>query len=190
MVQPDRGCAGCNSGGPGQPLPDRRDRHCKPAGDGDVLDRKTGDPVGPAIVWQDRRTAEICRRLSAGGLEKTVVERTGLLLDPISSSTKIMWFLESERRRFGPGPWAETSASARWTRGSSASSPGGTSRIRRTPHGQCSFDIHKGEWDPETRLGNGRPAAMLPRVCPSSSDFGVAPSSLLGRGDPGARRAG
>ncbi|MBE3131872.1 MAG: glycerol kinase, partial [Acidobacteria bacterium] len=58
-------------------------------------DRKTGEPLGPAIVWQDRRTTGICQTLAAQGLEKPINERTGLLLDPYFSGTKIMWFLEN-----------------------------------------------------------------------------------------------
>jgi len=58
-------------------------------------DRATGEPIGPALVWQDRRTADICRMLSARGLERIIRERTGLLLDPYLSGTKIMWALES-----------------------------------------------------------------------------------------------
>jgi len=146
-------------------------------------DRKTGDPVGPAIVWQDRRTAEICRRLSAEGLEKTVVERTGLLLDPYFSSTKIMWLLESDagiRARALGGDicfgTVDTWLLSKLT-GRHLTDPSNASRTML-------FDIRKGEWDPELASAMGVPLAMLPRVCPSSSDFGVAPSSLLGADIP------
>ena len=75
-------------------------------------DRKTGEPLGPAIVWQDRRTADICRRLEAEGLGPVVAERTGLLLDPYFSGTKIAWFLGAN-----PG------LAARAARGEVASAP-------------------------------------------------------------------
>ena len=60
-----------------------------------IWDRKTGAPIHRAIVWQDRRTAEFCRTLNAGGHGKLVQERTGLLIDPYFSATKIAWMLDN-----------------------------------------------------------------------------------------------
>ena len=59
-----------------------------------VWDRRTGRPVYPAIVWQDRRTADACERLKAAGYEATFIDKTGLLLDPYFSATKLAWILE------------------------------------------------------------------------------------------------
>jgi glycerol kinase len=60
-----------------------------------IWDRATSKPVAPAIVWQCRRSADICERLKAEGLEKDLRERTGLVLDPYFSATKIVWYLEN-----------------------------------------------------------------------------------------------
>ncbi len=72
-----------------------------------VWDRETGDPVHRAIVWQDRRTAGICRDLKARGLAETITARTGLLLDPYFSGTKVKWILD-RRRRAKAGRGGET----------------------------------------------------------------------------------
>ena len=101
-------------------------------------DRATGEPIGPALVWQDRRTADICRTLSARGLERLVRERTGLLLDPYFSGTKIMWALENVPGDARIAPRQGACASARWTPGSCTCSPAATQPIRRTRHGRCS----------------------------------------------------
>ena len=82
-----------------------------------VWDRATGEPIHRAIVWQDRRTAETAPRLKADGVEPLVQERTGLLLDPYFSATKIAWMLDQCRRARGPGPNA-----ANWRAGRSTAS--------------------------------------------------------------------
>lgn len=142
-------------------------------------DRATGEPVGPAIVWQDRRTTDICRRLSASGLEKTIGERTGLLLDPYFSATKIMWFLQADNRNRSRAQAGEICFGtvdswllSRLT-GRHLTDPSNASRTML-------FDISKGVWDTELASAMGVPMSMLPQVCPSSSDFGVAPRGLLG----------
>ncbi len=120
-------------------------------------DRKTGDPVGPAIVWQDRRTAEICRRLSAEGLEKTVVERTGLLLDPYFSSTKIMWVLESDagiRARAMGGDICFGTVDSWLLQQAHREAPhGSVERLTDT-----AFRHPQGRMGSRARLGTGRPA--------------------------------
>src|SRR5262245_65692283 len=73
-----------------------------------LWDRKTGEPLHNAIVWQDRRTADACAKLRADGAEDLVRERTGLVLDPYFSGTKLAW-LRSEERRVGKecrGRWS------------------------------------------------------------------------------------
>jgi len=60
-----------------------------------IWDRKTGEPIHHAIVWQDRRTASLCTKLRADGYESLVVDRTGLLIDPYFSATKIAWLLDN-----------------------------------------------------------------------------------------------
>lgn len=146
-------------------------------------DRKTGDPIGPAIVWQDRRTTDICRRLSAEGMEKTIAEKTGLLLDPYFSATKIMWFLQANdenRRRAQAGEicfgTVDSWLLSRLT-GKHLTDPSNASRTML-------FDIHGGSWDPELASAMGIPMSLLPAVCPSASRFGVVPRDLLGAAIP------
>jgi glycerol kinase len=142
-------------------------------------DRSTGEAIGPAIVWQDRRTADICRTLSARGLESIIRERTGLLLDPYFSGTKIMWALENipgMRARAYSGQvcfgtvdsWLVHMLTGRHT-----TDPSNASRT-------LLFNIHSGCWDQEILSALGIPPAMLPEVRPSASKFGVASASLLG----------
>ncbi len=146
-------------------------------------DRKTGDPIGPAIVWQDRRTADICRRLSAEGLEKAITQKTGLLLDPYFSATKIMWFLqqsdENRRRAVAGEVCFGTVDSWLLTRltGEHLTDPSNASRTML-------FDIRSGAWDAELASAMGIPTSMLPRVSPSASEFGAAPRGLLGAAIP------
>jgi len=146
-------------------------------------DRATGAPIGPALVWQDRRTADICRTLSARGLERTIRERTGLLLDPYFSGTKVMWALENV-----PGLRARAQAGEvcfgtvdSWLvyklTGRHATDPSNASRT-------LLFDIHEGRWSQEILSALGIPAAMLPAVAPSASDFGVTSGGLLGKEIP------
>ena len=146
-------------------------------------DRDTGEPLGPALVWQDRRTTDICRTLSARGLDGMIRERTGLLLDPYFSGTKIMWALENV-----PGLRARAQAGdvcfgtvdswlVRKLTGRHLTDPSNASRT-------LLYDIHKGRWDEQILSALGIPRAMLPDVTPSASDFGVAPGSLLGADIP------
>src|SRR4029077_12464415 len=74
-----------------------------------IWNRKTGEPISNAIVWQDRRTSDLCERLIADGCEGMVVERTGLLIDSYFSATKIRWMLDNVPEaggRAGKGEWA------------------------------------------------------------------------------------
>ena len=86
-----------------------------------LWDRATGRPVAPAIVWQDRRTADVCARLKAEGLEPEVARRTGLLLDPYFSGTKLAWLLENVPGAARSAPKPANSRSARSTAGSPGS---------------------------------------------------------------------
>jgi glycerol kinase len=146
-------------------------------------DRKTAEPVGPAIVWQDRRTTDICRRLSAQGMEKTIEQKTGLLLDPYFSATKIMWFLQADegrRRKAQAGDicfgTVDSWLLAKLT-GKHLTDPSNASRTML-------FDIRRGSWDAEIAAAMGVPLSMLPDVRPSASDFGVVPRDLLGAAIP------
>lgn len=146
-----------------------------------VWDRETGRCVYPAIVWQDRRTAGYCRKLQADGAERLVSDRTGLLIDPYFSATKIAWVLENvpdTRRLANEGRLAFGTVDAfliwRLTGG----------RVHATDATNASrtmlFDIHRQQWDAELLELLDIPASLLPQVRDSVADFGVVDASLLG----------
>ena len=134
-----------------------------------VWDRATGEPIYPAIVWQDRRTAEVCERLRTGGAEALVRARTGLVLDPYFSAAKIAWILDhvaGARDRAEGGELAFGTIDT-WlvhclTEG----------RVHVTDASNASrtslYDIHRGEWDDDLLDLFDVPRALLPRVCASS----------------------
>ncbi|MGB3864104.1 MAG: glycerol kinase GlpK [Xanthobacteraceae bacterium] len=146
-----------------------------------VWDRATGRAVHRAIVWQDRRTAEICARLKADGLEPEISARTGLIIDPYFSGTKVAWILDhvpGARARAERGEllfgtidcyllWRLTGGKVHATDATNAS---------RT----LLFNIHSGAWD-DTLLSILRvPRSMLPEVKDSSAHFGDSVADLLG----------
>jgi glycerol kinase len=150
-----------------------------------LWDRTTGRPVAPAIVWQDRRTADACARLKADGHEPEVARRTGLLLDPYFSGTKLAWLLDSDR-----------SLRARAERGELAfgtidswlawNLSGGTQHLTDASNASRTllFNLGTGDWD-EHMLGLLRiPRAVLPRVVPSCLPRGEAFAVLDGREVP------
>ena len=134
-----------------------------------VWDKKTGEPVYNAIVWQDRRTAEFCKDLKNQGVEPMVAEKTGLLLDPYFSGSKIRWILENipgVKLRANAGEllfgtidtwliWKLTNGEKHITDSSNAS---------RT----MLFDIHKNQWDDDLIELLKIPKTMLPQVVSSS----------------------
>lgn len=146
-----------------------------------VWDRKTGNMVNRAIVWQDRRTARICADLKADGCEDMVKAQTGLLLDPYFSATKLAWILdnndgaraaaEAGRLCFGTVDsfllWRLTDGAVHATDATNAS---------RT----MLYDIHKGEWSDDLLKLFSIPRSMLPEVRDSSADFGRTGASHLG----------
>ncbi|MEM9428062.1 MAG: glycerol kinase GlpK [Pseudomonadota bacterium] len=150
-----------------------------------VWDRDTGRPVHNAIVWQDRRTAERCASLRADGVEDMIVERTGLLLDPYFSATKLAWILETVegaraaaeagRLLFGTVDtyliWRLTGGAAHVTDATNAS---------RT----MLYNIEGQGWDPEICKLFGIPMEMLPEIRDSAAEFGVARADLFGREVP------
>src|SRR6202049_2658311 len=145
-----------------------------------VWARQTLKPVPPAIVWQYRRSAEICRRLKDEGREAMVRDRTGLLLDPYFSGTKLRWLLESDveiRRRAEAGDLAlgtiDTWRVARLTGGREhLTEPGNASRTML-------FNIHTLDWDPELCEMLGVPPGVLPEVRDSSGDLGRTDPALF-----------
>ena len=150
-----------------------------------VWDRKTGEPIHRAIVWQDRRTSEMCQRLKAKGHEKMIAERTGLLLDPYFSGTKLAWLLdnvEGARARAEAGGllfgtvdcfliWKLTGGKVHATDATNAA---------RT----LIYNIRKGRWDSDILKILKIPEVMLPEVRDCAADFGTTRADLFGREIP------
>ncbi|MEO0796168.1 MAG: glycerol kinase GlpK [Verrucomicrobiota bacterium] len=138
-----------------------------------VWDRKTGKPIHPAIVWQDRRTAKFCEKLRKGGKAKVVLEKTGLVLDPYFSGTKIHWILENvdgAKKAAQKGELCfgtvDTWLIYNLTGGEvHATDPSNASRT-------LLFNIHTGKWDDELLKILGIPREILPEVRSSAGDFG------------------
>jgi glycerol kinase len=150
-----------------------------------VWDRASGRPVGPAIVWQDRRTAELCRSLRDSGHEAEVADRTGLLLDPYFSATKLKWILDEvdpDRSRAKRGEllfgtvdswliWKLTGGRRHVTDATNAS---------RT----MLYDIRKGRWSATMCGLFDIPAEVLPEVLDCAADFGTTDPGVFGRAIP------
>jgi glycerol kinase len=150
-----------------------------------VWERASGRPVHPAIVWQDRRTAGVCERLRADGAEAEVVRRTGLLLDPYFSATKIAWILDrvdgararAERGELLAGTidswivWRLTEGRVHATDATNAS---------RT----LLMELEQQTWSPELCALFGAPMAMLPEIRDSAGEFGETSAALLGTAVP------
>ncbi|HEX8099693.1 MAG TPA: glycerol kinase GlpK [Actinomycetota bacterium] len=157
-----------------------------------VWDRKTLQPVYPAIVWQDRRTASTCEALREEGWEERVRQRTGLVIDPYFSGTKIAWILDNvpdSRDAASSGGLAfgtvDSYLMARLTDGHVHSTD--WTNASRT----MLFDIHTMRWDEEIADRLGIPMDLLPSVAPSSGRFGITdPESFLGIEAPIAGIAG
>jgi glycerol kinase len=146
-----------------------------------VWDRASGRPIHNAIVWQDRRTADFCARLRQAGHEPEVAARTGLVLDPYFSATKIRWLLdhvEGARAAAQAGRLAFGTVDSfllwRLTGGKTHASD--ATNAART----LLFDIGCGEWDLGLCELFGVPTALLPRVCDCAHDFGTTEPDLFG----------
>ncbi|HET7850317.1 MAG TPA: glycerol kinase GlpK [Pseudolabrys sp.] len=146
-----------------------------------LWDRTTGAPIHNAIVWQDRRTAEFCDRLRAAGHEPQIIARTGLLLDPYFSASKIAWLLdnmEGARRAAEDGRLAfgtiDSFLIARLTNGREHITD--ATNAART----LLFDIERGEWDAELCDLFGVPEPLLPRVADCAGEFGTTAPELFG----------
>ena len=150
-----------------------------------VWERATGRPIHNAIVWQDRRTADVCAKLRAEGAEAQVTARTGLLLDPYFSATKIAWLLDNvegaraaaERGELAFGTvdsfliWRLTGGKVHATDATNAS---------RT----SLYDIRKGGWDDDLLRLFRVPRALLPEVRDTAGSFGVCDAAVLGAAVP------
>ena len=150
-----------------------------------VWDRKTGKPIHRAVVWQDRRTASLCEDLRRSGAEAEIAARTGLLLDPYFSGTKLRWLLDevkgarakAERGRLCFGTidsfllWRLTGGRSHATDATNAS---------RT----LLFNIHDGKWDEALLDLLNVPRALLPDVMDCAAEFGVTDKAVLGAAIP------
>jgi len=150
-----------------------------------VWDRITGETVYNAIVWQDRRTHAFCQELASRGLEADIHARTGLLIDPYFSASKLAWILDhvdGARQRAERGElcfgtvdcfliWKLTAGRSHATDATNASRTG-------------LFNIHSQQWDEKLLKLYNVPAAMMPQVKDSSDDFGDTDRQLLGRSIP------
>ena len=156
-----------------------------------VWDRRTGEPVYNAIVWQDRRTADFCAQLKAAGVETEVQRRTGLLLDPYFSGTKLRWILDhiaGARARAERGELAFGTVDS-WLIWNLT---GG--RVHATDVSNASrsllLNLESADWDEEMLRLLDVPRAVLPEVLPSSALFGEVTSPLAGWPFPIAGVAG
>lgn len=150
-----------------------------------IWERTSGRPIHRAIVWQDRRTADVCQKLKDEGCEPDVTAKTGLLLDPYFSATKIAWLLDNvsgaraaaDKGQLAFGTidsfliWRLTGGKVHATDATNAS---------RT----LLFDIRKGEWDDDLLRLFRVPRSMLPEVRDCSADFGTMLPTILGAALP------
>jgi glycerol kinase len=146
-----------------------------------VWDRQTGEPIANAIVWQDRRTAERCRELKEAGAESLVSERTGLVIDPYFSATKIGWLLDQvpgarERARRGELAFGTVDTWLVWHLTGNRTHVTDVTNASRT----MLYNVHTQDWDEELLQLFNVPRALLPDVHPSTHAFGMVPAALLG----------
>ncbi|MFT4253035.1 MAG: glycerol kinase GlpK [Caulobacter sp.] len=147
-----------------------------------VWDKTTGRPIHPAIVWQDRRTAEACEKLRKDGHEARVTAATGLLLDPYFSATKIAWLLDN-----APGARAKAEAGQLLAGTMDAwviwKLTGGARHVTDATNASRTllFDIEKQDWSDDLLELFGVPRALLPEVLDCAADFGEVGAQVLGR---------
>lgn len=146
-----------------------------------IWDKETGKPIHKAIVWQDRRTAQVCEKLKADGHEDTVKSKTGLLLDPYFSASKAAWILdntEGARALAADGKLAFGTIDSFlvWRLTGGAVHATDTTNASRT----SLFNIHDLAWDDALLDVFNVPRTMLPDVRQSSDDYGVTMPELLG----------
>ncbi len=140
-----------------------------------LWERSTGKPVHNAIVWQDRRTAAFCDELKARGFERLFRAKTGLLLDPYFSGTKLRWLLENvpgvrARAEAGELAFGTVDSWLIWNLTGGKTHATDVTNAGRT----LLFNIHRQEWDAEILEILNLPSALLPEVRPSSGAYGVA----------------
>jgi glycerol kinase len=138
-----------------------------------LWDRKTGEAVAPAIVWQDRRTADRCEALRTAGRGAAIKSRTGLVLDPYFSATKLAWLLDSRpelraRAEAGELAFGTVDSWLAWKLTGGAAHVTDASNASRT----LLFDLHIGDWSDALLAEFGIPRNLLPKVVDSSGVIG------------------
>jgi glycerol kinase len=150
-----------------------------------IWDRATGRPIHRAIVWQDRRTADICAKLRGEGAEEKVTARTGLLLDPYFSATKIAWILDKVE---GARAAAEAGKLAFGTIDSFLLYRLTGGKVHATDATNASrtllLDLDTAQWDDEMCRLLRVPKALLPEVRDNAADFGATDAALFGAAIP------
>lgn len=156
-----------------------------------LWDAETGQTLYPAIVWQDRRTSTFCDQLQADGHEQLIRERTGLLIDPYFSATKLRWLLDEvpgaqQRAEQGQLRFGTVDSFLLWRLS------GG--KIHRTDATNASrtmlFNIHTQQWDEQLLTLLNIPASLLPEVLDNSAAFGQSDPALFGASIPITAMAG
>ena len=138
-----------------------------------IWDRNSGEPIHNAIVWQDRRTTDLCNKLKAEGHEPMVSSKTGLLLDPYFSATKIAWLLDNvagarDRAERGELAFGTMDSWLLWNLTAGKSHATDATNASRT----LLYNIHSGEWDEELLILFNIPRSLLPEVKDCAADFG------------------
>jgi len=146
-----------------------------------MWDRKTGKAVHKAIVWQDRRTADFCGTLKKSGHEKKFTAKTGLLLDPYFSGTKVSWLLDNvkglrKKAEAGQIAFGTVDSFLIWRLTGGASHASDATNASRT----LMFNIKTNKWDKSLLDILKVPTAILPKVLDCAADFGVTKKSILG----------
>jgi glycerol kinase len=150
-----------------------------------IWDRETGKPVYKAIVWQDRRTADFCRKLSREGNDRIISSKTGLLLDSYFSGTKIKWILDNvagakEKAKNGKLAFGTIDTYLLWRLTGGKQHATDATNASRT----MLYNIHDNKWDEELLQLLDVPSLLLPEVKDSSADFGKTEKSLFGSAIP------
>ena len=150
-----------------------------------IWDRATGEPIHRAIVWQDRRTADTCTALKAAGHEPMITARTGLLLDPYFSGTKIKWLLDHvpgarERAKRGELAFGTVDSYLIWKLTGGRTHATDATNAART----LIYNIAKGEWDADICALLDIPMAILPEVRDCAAYYGTTRADLFGREIP------
>lgn len=156
-----------------------------------IWDKHTGRPVYPAIVWQDRRTSNMCQQYAQIFTNEVIQEKTGLLLDPYFSATKIKWIMDvvpgvRERAAQGSLLFGTIDSFLVWKLTKGKSHVTDASNASRT----LLYDIIKQCWDADLLKAFAIPESMLPKVLDNTADFGVTDTDFFGTSIPIAGMAG